>query len=172
MLNAGFNLPMAKVEYCLLSEEALDSFKSRDFGHPYTDINDKICGNLYLWLNQSYKVLWRIDEVSCKILIYTNTTDKLGERFSTLLRLSKEEGKIIVFKMINALALANYLVEKAVFNIEGNWLLKNRNTELNGLLKHFVFWLASIELKNDEKALRFLHVFTKKFAKDVIASSK
>jgi hypothetical protein len=167
MVNAGFNIPKPQVEYCLLSEDMLDFVKSRDFGHPYKDINEKIGGNLYLWLSQSYKVLWRVDEVRSKILIYTNACDKVGERFSTLLKLPKEEGKLLFFKVVNALALANYLIEKAIYNIEGNWLLKNRNSELNGLLKYFVFWLASIELKSDEKALNYLYIFIKKFAKDV-----
>jgi hypothetical protein len=55
--------------------------------------------------------------------------------------------------------------------MEGNWLLKYRQSQLEGLLKLFVFWLASTELANNERALSCLHIFMKKFAKDVELNS-
>jgi hypothetical protein len=162
----GFCLKPPVIDYQHLTTEMLKGISSRDFRHPYEDMQDMICGNLYFWLQQSYSVLWQVDEVNNKLVIHTNTTEKLGERFATLLRMSKGDGKSATVQMVNALATANYLAEKVVFNMEGNWLLKYRQSRLEGLLKLFVFWLASIELANNESALSCLHVFIKKFAKD------
>jgi hypothetical protein len=165
--NYGFALKKPSIEYFPISLQMLTGITSRDFGHPYEDIQDMICGNLYLWLQQTYDVLWRIDKENGKVIIYQNTTDKLGERFATLLRISKEEGKIAIHEMVKALALSHYIIEHVVFKIEGNWLLKYRNTQLKGLLKHFMFWLATFELNENEHALKGLAIFMKKFAKDV-----
>lgn len=155
------------MEYFPLSLQMLSGITSRDYGHPYEDIQDMICGNLYLWLQQTYNVLWKIDENNGKVIIYQNTTDKLGERFATLLRISKDEGKNAIHEMVKALALSHYIIEHVVFKMEGNWLLKNRNPQLKGLLKHFMFWLALLELNENENAFKGLAIFMKKFAKDV-----
>jgi hypothetical protein len=165
--NQGFALKKARIEQLHLSPELPQGITSRDFGHPYEDIQDMVGGNLYLWLQQSYDVLWRIDEENGKVIIYQNTTDKLGERFATLLRISKDEGKTAIHEMVKALALSNYIIEHVVFKMEGNWLMKNRNPQLSGLLKHFLFWLATLELNENENALKGLKIFMKKFAKEV-----
>ncbi len=163
----GFCLKPPVIDCQDLTNEMLKGVSSRDFGHRYEDMHDMICGNLYFWLQQNYSVLWQVDEVNNKLVIHTNTTEKLGERFATLLRMSNEDGKWTTAQMVNALATANYLAEKVVFNMEGNWLLKYRQSQLEGLLKLFVFWLASTELANNESALSCLRLFMKKFAKDV-----
>jgi|GEM_PF-3398729 len=163
----GFGVKPPEIEHQLLTTQMLTSINSRDFGHPYEDMQAMICGNLYLWLQQTYNILWQVNEDKDKVIIYTNTTEKLGERFATLLRMSKEDGKAATLQMVSALALANYTAEKVVFNMEGNWLMKYRQTKLNGLLKLFVFCLASIELADNERALSCLSVFIKKFAKDI-----
>jgi hypothetical protein len=165
--NHGFALKKPSIEYLPISFQMLTGITSRDFGHPYEEMQDMICGNLYLWLQQTYDVLWRIDEETGKVIIYQNTTDKLGERFATLLRISKEDGKTAIHEMVKSLAWSNYIIEQVVFKIEGNWLLKNRNPQLKGLLKHFMFWLATFELNENENALNGLAIFMKKFAKDV-----
>lgn len=165
--NQGFNLQTPSIYYISVSKEMLKGISSRDFGHPYEDMQDMICGNLYLWLQQSYDVLWKIEDNNTKVVIYHNTTDKLGERFATLLKISKEEGKIATHEMVKTLALSNYIIENVVFKMEGNWLLKNRNPQLSGLLKHFLFWLATLELNENENALKGLKIFMKKFAKEV-----
>lgn len=165
--NYGFALKMPSIEYFPISLQMLTGITSRDFGHPYEDIQDMICGNLYLWLQQTYDVLWKIEDNIGKVIIYQNTTDKLGERFATLLRISKDEGKTAIHEMVKALALSHYIIEHVVFKMEGNWLLKYRNPQLKGLLKHFMFWLASFELNENENALKGLAIFMKKFAKDV-----
>lgn len=163
----GFGVKPPEIEHQLLTTQMLTSINSRDFGHPYEDMQAMICGNLYLWLQQSYSVLWEIEESSGKVIIYQNTTDKLGERFATLLRISKDEGKTAIHEMVKALSWSNYIIEHVVFKIEGNWLMKYRNTQPKGLLKHFMFWLATFELNENENALKGLAIFMKKFAKDV-----
>jgi hypothetical protein len=165
--NQGFEIREPSFCSSHISEEILKEITSRDFGHPYEDIQDMICGNLYLWLQQSYDVLWRIEENNGKVIIYQNTSDKLGERFATLLRISKEEGKTAIHEMVKALALSHYLIEHVVFKMKVNWLLKNRNPQLKGLLKYFMFWLATFELSEKENVLKGLSIFMKKFAKDV-----
>lgn len=163
----GFDLRPPVMERGLLEVEMLKDISSRDFGRPYESIQDMIGGNLYKWLHQSYGVLWQMDEADQKAIIYTNTTEKLGERFATLLRMATDEGKAATLQMVSALAVAKYSAEKVVFSMEGNWLLKYRNAQHHGLLKLFVFWLAATELAAHEQALRCLHLFIKKFAKDV-----
>ncbi len=165
--NYGFVINKPSIEYFPNSLQMLTGITSRDFGHPYVDMQDMICGNLYLWLQQSYDVIWKIEESNGKVVIYQNTTDKLGERFATLLRISKEEGKTAIHEMVKTLALSNYIIEQVAFKMEGNWLLKNRNPQLKGLLKYFMFWLATFELSENENALKGLSIFMKKFAKDV-----
>lgn len=163
----GFNIYYHELVCQVFTTDMLFDITSREFGHPYEDMQDMICGNLYLWLQQSYNVLWRIDEENGKVVIYHNTTDKLGERFATLLKISKEEGKLATHEMVKTLALSNYIIENVVFKKEGNWLMKNRNPQLSGLLKHFLFWLATLELNENENALKGLKIFMKKFAKEV-----
>ena len=163
----GFDVTEPRLECHLLTANLLPGINSRDFGHPYEDMQDMICGNLYLWLQQSYSVLWEVNAEQHKVLLHDNTIDKLGERFATLLRMAKEDGKAATLQMVNALALANYVAEKVVYNMEGNWLMKHQNTQLKGLLKLFVFWLASIEMAENDSALSCLRVFIRKFAKDI-----
>lgn len=165
--NHSFSLIKPFIAYFPLSFQMLSDITSRDFGHPYEDMQDMICGNLYLWLQQSYDVIWKIEESNGKVVIYQNTTDKLGERFATLLRISNDEGKTAIHEMVKALALSHYTIEHVVFKMEGNWLMKYKNTQLKGLLKHFMFWLATFELNENENALKGLAIFMKKFAKDV-----
>jgi hypothetical protein len=128
---------------------------------------DQICGNLYLWLRQSFEVLWRVEEASPQVTIYENTTDKLGERFATLLRIPKEEGRAAVMEMVQALALSNYIIEHVVFKMSGNRSFKEANPILNGQLKYFLFWLAQQELEGDATAQNCLSRFMKMFAADV-----
>jgi hypothetical protein len=145
----------------------LTGFTSRDFGHPYENMDEQIGGNLYLWLQQSYGVLWAVNVEQHSVIFYSNIIDKLGDRFATLLRLPKEEGKAATLEMVKAVALSNCIIEEMVFKMQSNWLMKYRNPSLNGLLKHFMFWLASLELEDNENAQKCLAVFMKKFAKDV-----
>lgn len=165
--NIGFNVQEPDFEFMPITSNMLTGISSRDFGLPYEDMHEQICGNLYLWLQQSYGVLWRVEETEPKVLIYKNTTEKLGERFGTLSRLTKEDGKAASFEMVKALALSNYIIEHAVYKMEGNWLLKYRNPNLNGLLNYFLFWLAQQELADNDCAQKCLLLFIKKFAKDV-----
>lgn len=163
----GFGVKPPVIEFESLTAEILKDISSRDFGRPYEDMYDQPSGNLYLWLRQSFHVLWLVDETSPKVTIYENTTDKLGERFATLLRLPKEEGRAAVMKMVQALALSNYLIEHVVYKMSGNWSFKEANPILNGQLKYFLFWLAQQELDDHETAQKCMDRFMKMFASDV-----
>jgi hypothetical protein len=140
---------------------------SRDFRRPYTDIDDYIRGNLYLWLHQSYHVLWQVSNTGGKVFIYRNTCLRLGERFATLLKIPKPEGVAALHDMAVALGYAHHIIETSILKMPGNWLLKYRNPVPDGLLKLFMFWLAQLELKDNPVATRCLGLFHKMFAKDV-----
>jgi hypothetical protein len=167
MNSIGFKVNQPKFVCYPLTSDLLKGINSRDFGKPYSSMEEQIAGNLYLWLQQSYSVLWAVNSEPQVVNLYHNTIDKLGERFATLLRFTKDEGKAAALEMIKALALSNFILEDVIFKIEGNWLMKYRNPVLNGLLKHFMFWMASVELAAHENALKCLGIFIKKFAKDV-----
>jgi hypothetical protein len=163
----GFGVKPPVIECQPLTAEMLTDISSRDFGRPYEDMYDQTCGNLYLWLRQSFHVLWQVDEASPKVTIYENTSDKLGEQFATLLCISREEGRAAVMEMVQALALSNYIIEHVVYKMSGNWSFKEANPILNGQLKYFLFWLAQQELANHETAQKCLGRFMKMFAADV-----
>jgi hypothetical protein len=163
--HSGFKINVPSVEFMPFSEEKMVGIHSRKFGSPYENINDQISGNLYLWLQQTYSVLWQIRDEN--VLIYANTVHALGERFGTLMKVPKIDGMAACFEMFKALAISNYIIEKTVYKMEGNWLLKHRNKELSGSLQYFLFWLAKYELKGNEMANRALDIFMEKFAKDV-----
>lgn len=164
---SGFVVKPPTEEFQLISQKSVSGIISRDFGHPYEDVQDMICGNLYLWLQQTYDVLWRVDDVNDKLIFYYNTADKLADRFATILRLPKEAGKLAVLEMVSALGRSNYIAAKVVFNMEGNWMFKYNHPRLSGLFKLFIFWLSTQDLAGNDNALRALGVFIKKFAKDI-----
>lgn len=163
--HSGFKINVPSVDFMPFSEEKMEGIHSRKFGSPYENINDQIGGNLYLWLQQTYSVLWQIRDEN--VLIYANTVHALGERFGTLMKVPKIDGKAACFEMVKAIAISNYIIEKTVYKMEGNWLLKHRNKELSGSLQYFLFWLTKYELKDNEMANRALDIFMEKFAKDV-----
>jgi hypothetical protein len=165
--NIGFRVQVLEYVFQPLTEDILSGISSRDFGNPYQDMQEQIAGNLYLWLQQTNSILWRVDETSPKVIIFENTTDKLGERFATLLKVSREEGKSAVLEMVKALALSHYIIEHVIFKIEGNWYLKDTNHPLSGQLKYFLFWQVQRELEDHDLALKCLSRFMKMFAKDV-----
>jgi hypothetical protein len=163
----GFDVVEPTFEYSLLTSFMFTGFTSRDFGHLYENMDEQIAGNLYLWIQQSYRVLWAVNVNQNRVILYSNTIDKLGERFATLLRIPTEEGKAATLEMVKSVSLSNFIIEDVVFKIKGNWLLKYGNPSLNGMLKHFVFWMASLEIEDKENAQKCLAIFIKKFAKDV-----
>jgi hypothetical protein len=165
--SVGFRVQAPEYVFQPLTVNMLSGIQSRDFGHPYQDMQEQIGGNLYLWLQQSNSILWRVDETSPRVTIFENTTYKLGERFATLLRVSGEEGKAAVLEMVKALALSHYVIEHVIFKIEGNWSFKEAHPILNEQLKYFMFWLAQQELEDNDLAQKCLSRFMKMFATDV-----
>lgn len=150
-----------------LSCENKPKITSRDFGMPYQDFQDEIGGNLYSWLQQSYKVLWQINETTNEIVIFENTNQMLAERFATLLKVTKIDAKEGVWAMVKSLSLANLYIEKVIFKFDGNSPLKQQNENLHGLLKLFMFWLASNDLSESEINLKCLNLFISKFAMEI-----
>jgi len=79
--------------------------KSRDFKSGYLNDEEKVAGNLYSWIHQSYSVLYEIDEGKNEIILITKTIEKLGQRFATLIKIEKETAIKEVFALTVMLAL-------------------------------------------------------------------
>lgn len=163
----GFMFHEPQFEYLPITNVKISNITSCTLEKTSEQLEELIAGNLYQWIQQSYRVLWMLNTEQRRLILYCNTIDILGERFATRLRISKEEGKSACLEMVKALALGNFIIEDIVYKMEGNWLLKYRNPELNGLIKTFIFWLAFTELTNHENAQKSLNIFMRKFAKDV-----
>jgi hypothetical protein len=164
---SGFKINPPKIVFVPFTEEKLQGISTREFGSPYENMDDKIGGNLYLWLQQTNSVLWQISDEDEQVLIFANTVEKLGERFATLMNLPKEEGKAVCIEMVKSLAISAYIIENIFFKMQGNWLLKYRNKELGGTLQYFLFWLTKHELQGNIQANKALDIYIEKFAKNV-----
>ena len=166
-ITKSFQFPKHNFVYAELSKTNKPCINSRQFASPDKNIEEEIAGNLYSWINQSYSVLWQIDKEKNEIIIFNNTTQKLAERFATLLKITKEDASSGVKEMVESLGLANLFMEKIISQIGDNQHLKSKTETLTGSLKLYLFWLASKELKESELGQKCLQLFMRKFALEI-----
>jgi hypothetical protein len=77
---------------------------SRQFHTPPANKEEELAGNLYLWLNQTYRVLWSFNKNRDKLTLFTAVIVKLGERFATLEGVPKSHGASVLMDVILSLA--------------------------------------------------------------------
>jgi hypothetical protein len=141
------------------------NIQSRDFKSQYFNEEDKIGGNLYSWIHQSYRVLWEIDKETNAIVIYTKTIEKLGLRFATVLKMEKKISCCAALKLIMYLSLAEFSLKLLSSDI----IINNLESDVldNNLKNQYIFSLSKLALYKDIETLEVYQRFTKMFAKDV-----
>ncbi len=141
------------------------NIQSRDFKSEYFNEEDKIGGNLYSWIHQSYTVLWEVDKKTNEIFMYTKTIEKLGLRFATLLKMEKTKACDAIFKLIMYFASADFSLKL----LNNDVIMNNMESEVvnNNFKNQYIFSLSKLALYKDIETLEVYLRFTKMFAKDV-----
>ena len=127
--------------------------------------DEVIFKNLPYWVSQSYEVLWQIHPLGKRISLFENSTIALSQLLNESLQLTNPLEATRT--MLLSLSRSHFFIEKVIFKIEGNWLLKNRNKRLNGLTEYFLFYLSSIDTELNEDAKKCLKVFVQRFGYQV-----
>lgn len=113
----------------------------------------------------SWNYLFKLDEAV--IIIYRDKANDLADRLDVVVDNCFEESKIATLNFTKALGIASFYIDKAIYSLEGNWLLKHRNQVPNGLIKLFTLWLASKELEDDASALKLLYSYVERYVTDI-----
>lgn len=166
----GKGVNMTKPKLIVFDSPDFDTLNitSRNFSSPYLDEDDKIGGNLYKWIHQSYHVLWDANAKKNEIVIYNKTIQKLGLRFATLLKMDKGSANTSISNLCVVFALGDLCWNQNFedkFNTDSS--IDNNN---NKLKKEFVFGLAKLTFINDENSTQLFYRFLKMFDKDVDVS--
>lgn len=119
------------------------------------------------WLEITHKVLWQTDAGNSTIYVFSNTLKIMSDEWASLLNGCKNEIARRLDYTVCSLAEAHFFIEKFVYNIEGNWLLKKRNEEPADLIRFFIFWAASRNTQNDYLASHCFDLFLKRYAQDI-----
>lgn len=167
--NLGFHINNPKVLYSAINDADLIGIPLREYGNKYRDIEEKIGGNLFNWLRLGFNVLCKVDVSRNTLLIFNQTAAKLSERFNVQLQLEIEDSikERAFHEFMCAYALSHFIIEKIVFNLECNRLMKTRHPIHTGLLKYFQIWLIGIELSQNSAAYKYWNLFQSKFNSDV-----
>jgi hypothetical protein len=141
------------------------NIQSRDFKSEYFNEEDKIGGNLYSWIHQSYSVLWEVNKETNEIVIYSKTIEKLGLRYATVLKMEKTIACCAVIKLIMYFALA----EDSLKLLCDDEIIDNSENKIfnNNLKYQYIFSLSKLALYKDIETHEVYQRFTKMFAKDV-----
>lgn len=141
------------------------NIQSRDFKSQYFNEEDKIGGNLYSWIHQSYSVLWEVNKETNEIVIYSKTIEKLGFRYATVLKMEKMISCCAVLKLIMYFSLA----EISLKLFSNNIIINNLESDVldNNLKNQYIFSLSKLALYKDIETHEVYLRFTKMFAKDV-----
>jgi len=101
------------------------------------------------------------------IIIFKDRVDALAESIGLNSEMSKEEIEMGVQLVAKAIGVASFYIDKSIYSLEGNWLLKNRNQVPNGLIQLFTLWLASKELEDDSLAVKVLYSYVEQYTPEV-----
>lgn len=165
---SGFRMPEYKVCHTDFAIKHLPAILSDNFRIIDANILENEFGcHLNNWLKVTHKVMWQIDAENLIINLYSNSINLISNDLSYELKIEKSEALKGLENVVLALAEAHLFVEKFVFNVEGNWLLKRRNAEPNDLIRYFIFWAASRKAQHIPGVLICLLKFTNWYAADI-----
>ena len=136
-------------------------FKSQGFKKPETEFvyQDYIAdSNLSKGFDGLFCTKWE------EMGLESDLNISLTNQFLEELGCTEQEADELEFEIAKAFGLATFYIEHIIYTIEGNWLLKNRNKEPNGLIRLFIYWLVSEELHDNIPALKLLNLYIQKYA--------
>ncbi len=161
-LTYHFTLPIAKIyEGNNRPREKYKSYFTEYYGY-------EIIGDINAMVFDSFAVLWYILKNPEQFQYYKNTIDALAESFAPILGLSKQESEKAVEKMILNLGFSNVYLEEIVFAAKGYYDMQKFTKPFSGLMKLFLFWLASMQMEKKEgNSLKAFHHFQTVFGKEI-----
>ncbi|MFZ4798544.1 MAG: hypothetical protein ACOYMA_13690 [Bacteroidia bacterium] len=115
----------------------------------------------------NYKMFWQIDGSNNIIILHKDSIQILSKHFAVLLNTSFSETKESITNIMHPLSFSEFFIEKIVFKMQGNWLLKHQNEYLHDLLEMFLFWFTKELIKNDTITEKYLDLFINTYAKEI-----
>lgn len=128
----------------------------------------EIKGDINEMVLDSFDVLWCLLKNPKEFQYYKNTIDALAQSFAPILGLSKVDSENAVEKMVLALGFSNVYTEEIVFAAKGYYDMQKFTKPFTGLMKLFLFWLASLQMEvNDANLQKSFHLFQTLFFKEI-----
>lgn len=170
-LTALFHHSGFKKYYCTLHYTQLDNGMIHSLimeTDSITDIyindkTDEVCGNLSACLTSTHSTIWNINAWANKVFIYENASAKLIHEIQPLMplpnNLTHATGKMI----IEAMAVSQFFIEKVIYTLPGNWLLKRWNKTPQNLVLIFLCWLTTKAIHEKSSASLHLNTFFRVF---------
>jgi len=165
---SGFTMPQYKICITEFNQKNIPRILSDNFFIDANIIENDFGLYLNEWLKITHKVLWQIDAENSILYLFSNSLNRISDEFSVDLKIEKELALKGLECIVLALAEAHFFIEKFVFNIEGNWLLKRRNEEPVDLIRYFIFWAAWQKIKNNSIAADCFEHYLDSYAKDIM----
>ncbi|MFN5831518.1 MAG: hypothetical protein ACK46R_12275 [Bacteroidota bacterium] len=163
----GFNIDEPEFMLGSLSEDDLYGLPYMEMGESYKDTDSIIASNVDRWLKDGYKVFCRIHQKQNQVTLFVNVANELSTQLYGKSSNSQPISDNSSNDLLYAFATAEYIIQKIVFKMEGNWLLRQRNFVNNGLLKYFQYWLVDIQLRENTSAAAFFDTFKTSFAPEI-----
>ena len=165
-VSSGFNIPEHHFVY--LDTISISEIKNtlKYYDSYYSNTDNIINKGDILSSNDKLKIFWKITEDN-NIIIYKDLIRQLSLYYADTTTVITEETENNITELVKAFSLADFIIEKVFYKIEGNWLLKQRNEYKQGIVELFLYWFASGLLKYDNDGLNCLKFFIDNYAKDI-----
>ena len=164
---SGFTMPEYKVCITEFNQNKLPAILTDNFCIDTNNLEKDFGLYINNWIKVTHKVLWQIDSENSILYLFSNSIHLISNYLSIELKSEKADVIKGFEDVVLALAEAHLFIEKFVFNIEGNWLLKRRNAEPTNLIRYFIFWAASRKVQHLPVASFCFSKFISCYADDV-----
>lgn len=106
--------------------------------------------------NQS--VLWEFDMNKRCIILSNKACKKLYSEDIIIVRRSKVSSEAYKM-MIEKLCFNHFFIQTIVFEMEGNWLMQQRNLKFHGLVELCWLYLTQIQLESNQMSMDCFHQY-------------
>lgn len=106
--------------------------------------------------NQS--VLWEFDMNKQCIILSNKACKKLYSEDIIIYRRSKVFSEAYKM-MIEKLCVNHFFIQTVVFEMEGNWLMQQRNLKFQGLVELCWLYLTQIQLESNQMSMDYFHQY-------------